>query len=669
MDDIAELATLASLRSNPVAETSNIDVEASGDKISDFIVAAQHGDLASLKSLVADGANVNQLGEDGSTALHWAAFNNYFEICVLLLENGADVNARGGYQSATPLMWASRNGFVYIARLLLQHGATYNEVDEQGFNPLHLAVHSSNVLLVIYYVHEYASYGLDALDKTLRRTPLVWAACQGDHMTVDMLVKAGANVHSADSEGMTPLHWATVSKSLDCLEILLKAGADPTVVNSRNSSCFDIAKETEGEHVLKQALARSGRLPSGAVKVHKFTDRQAELITYFLPFVVAKLAMLAVSYTRWFVSIPILLLLLYCSRQVLKRFVLYNKWPGHLAFLQSTIMSGIFCGLTFWVIVQFITDILPMSYESHSLTALAFLGFAGFGLACYFTALFMDPGIVKTGSEAEICTTINELLDSGEYDTLNFSYATFVRIPARAHYDKIIGDVVARYDHYCPWLYNAVGLRNHRLFVAFLTSISLAITALGVIVVSTIRSQPTTITQTFGMVPQTTALYTLCLPIFLWIEALTFSQWLQIARASTTFDIVQTKKDKETFSSLPADHPLAKLRAQTETHHVTQPAHTHKRSPLAVCAAVLGLQQIKLTFKSIFGKDRHPYDHGVKTNCSDFWLGGGPLFNPDARLGTINGQLVDYYSLNQLRFSKPATVANRRADNALRRLA
>lgn len=670
MDDIAELATLASLRSNPIAETNHVEVQALGDKISDLIEAAQHGDLASMKSLVADGTSVNQLAEDGTTALHWAASNNFYEICVFLLEKGADVNARGGFQSATPLMWASRNGFVYIARLLLQHGAVYNEVDEQGFNPLHLAVHSSNVLLVIYYVHEYASYGLDTVDTKLRRTPLIWAACQGDHMTVDVLVKAGADVHSADAEGMTPLHWATVAKSLDCLHILLKAGADPTALNSRNSSCFDIAKEIDGERVLKQALARSGRLPSGAVKIHKFTDREAELITFFLPFVMAKLAMLAVSYLSWFWSVPLLVLLLFISRLVLKRFVLYNKWPGHLAFLQSTIMSGIFCGLTFWVLVQFITDVLPLSYGSHNVASMLFLALAFTGLTCYFAALFMDPGIIKTGSEADISNTINKLLDSGEYDTLNFCYATFVRIPARAHYDKIIGDVVARYDHYCPWLYNAVGLRNHRLFVAFLTLISLAITTLSIVVVWVIRSQPTTVMQTFSKHPQTTALYMLCAPIFVWIEILTFMQWLHVARASTTYDIAQGKKGKESFSSLPADHPLAKLRARNETPAVTQPSdnHNHKHNPLAMCAAVLGLQQIKVTFRTLFGKDPRPYDHGLKANCSDFWFGGGPLFNPDARLGTLNGQLVDYFSLNQLKFTKPATLANRRADNALRRL-
>lgn len=679
MDDTAELATLASLRSNPVAATNHVDVEVSmslddrGPALTDLHLAAQRGDVSSLERLVKiEKTSVNERAADGTTALHWAAFHNHYEACLFLIDNGADINARGGFKSATPLMWACRNGFVYIARLLLQRGAVYNETDEQGFSPLHLAVHSSNVLLVIYFVHEYASFGVDPVDLDLRRIPLIWAACQGDHMTLDVLVKAGANVHAADAEGMTPLHWATVSKSLDCLQILLRAGADPFVRNTRESTCFDIAREVDGENVLQQALRCTGRLASGTLRPRRFSERETELITFFLPFVVAKVDMVAVSYLYWWASIPIIVGSVYASRVILKRYVLYNKWPGRLAMLQSTLMAGIFCGLTFWVLVQFFVDLVPMTSSAHPLLTVLFIGFALTGLGCYGTALFMDPGLIKTGSEAEVCGTINELLDSGEYDTLNFCYATFVRIPARAHYDKIIGDVVAKYDHYCPWLYNSVGLRNHRLFVAFLTAISTAISVLAVLVVLTIREQPMPMGRVLSQVPETTALYIVCTPIFLWIQALMFTQWAQVARASTTYDIAQQKQASETFSSLPADHPRARGRTpapvsplddENSSHH----HHRHK-SPLKVCAALLGLSQIKMTFQAVFGKERHPYDHGLKQNCNDFWCSGGSMFHPDPRQGSLGGRTVDYFALSQPTYSLPATVALSRADKALRQL-
>lgn len=50
----------------------------------------------------------NETDGQGITALHWAAINNHVLACKLLLEKGADVDARGGDLNATPLQWAAR---------------------------------------------------------------------------------------------------------------------------------------------------------------------------------------------------------------------------------------------------------------------------------------------------------------------------------------------------------------------------------------------------------------------------------------------------------------------------------------------------------------------------------------------------------------------------------
>ena len=41
--------------------------------------------------------------------------------------------------------------------------------------------------------------------------------------------------------------------------------------------------------------------------------------------------------------------------------------------------------------------------------------------------------------------------------------------PLRSKHDRFSNRCVARYDHYCPWVYNVVGLKNHRMFVIYLT--------------------------------------------------------------------------------------------------------------------------------------------------------------------------------------------------------
>jgi len=74
-------------------------------------LAAQSGDLSGLHALLPEGVDegvANETDGQGITALHWAAINNNYQVCKLLLERGANVDAVGGDLSATPLHWAAR---------------------------------------------------------------------------------------------------------------------------------------------------------------------------------------------------------------------------------------------------------------------------------------------------------------------------------------------------------------------------------------------------------------------------------------------------------------------------------------------------------------------------------------------------------------------------------
>jgi hypothetical protein len=48
--------------------------------------------------------------------------------------------------------------------------------------------------------------------------------------------------------------------------------------------------------------------------------------------------------------------------------------------------------------------------------------------------------------------------------------------PPRAHHCRDLNVCVLKMDHYCPWVYNAVGLRNHKMFILFLFYASTAMT-------------------------------------------------------------------------------------------------------------------------------------------------------------------------------------------------
>ena len=67
--------------------------------------AIQHGELARVRLLLDDGADIGALSFTGRSVLHEAALYGHFEIARLLIERGAEINARNP-RGETPLFYA-----------------------------------------------------------------------------------------------------------------------------------------------------------------------------------------------------------------------------------------------------------------------------------------------------------------------------------------------------------------------------------------------------------------------------------------------------------------------------------------------------------------------------------------------------------------------------------
>ena len=101
--------------------------------------AAMRGDGATVRALVATGADVNVSQGDGMTALHWAANRGDSSLAVVLLRAKARLTATtriGGY---TPLHVASQSGATGVVRALLAAKADARATTTDGATPLHLA--------------------------------------------------------------------------------------------------------------------------------------------------------------------------------------------------------------------------------------------------------------------------------------------------------------------------------------------------------------------------------------------------------------------------------------------------------------------------------------------------------------------------------------------------
>ena len=115
----------------------------------DVFEAASFGDLERLAALLdAEPSLAGALSADGFTALHFAAFFAQPEAAALLLARGSTAGAHGtGWMTGTPLHSAATSGSVAVARLLLDAGADPNARQSHGWTPLHSAAQNGNAAL------------------------------------------------------------------------------------------------------------------------------------------------------------------------------------------------------------------------------------------------------------------------------------------------------------------------------------------------------------------------------------------------------------------------------------------------------------------------------------------------------------------------------------------
>ena len=211
----------ASFPAGPVAPSAVAVRPAPDSPVAD---AAMRGDAAAVRSLVAQGKDVNQAQGDGMTALHWAARNGDASLAEFLLGAGGDVDAGTRIGAYTPLHLAAQAGAGEVAELLLAAGA------DPGA----------------------------ATGGTGGARPLHFAARAGDERAVAALLAAGADPNAAETAwGQTPLIFAASAGRTASVRALLAAGADPAVA----TKVIDVADRAVSDRI--ERAERNKRLKAG----------------------------------------------------------------------------------------------------------------------------------------------------------------------------------------------------------------------------------------------------------------------------------------------------------------------------------------------------------------------------------------------------------------------
>jgi ankyrin repeat protein len=166
--------------------TLNVYSATPANQLIDAIISGEHNEL---RSLIAQGIDINSKNQAGRTALMVGTFYGNKVMVKSLLASGADVNLKDN-NNRTALIDAAAFGFDEIVRLLMTMGADLNAKTKSG------------------------------------KTALTGAIAGDYQVIVKMLIERKVDVNLADNLGNKPLDIAKRMKRKKISKLLKKAGAE-----------------------------------------------------------------------------------------------------------------------------------------------------------------------------------------------------------------------------------------------------------------------------------------------------------------------------------------------------------------------------------------------------------------------------------------------------------
>lgn len=220
-----------------------------------LIIAVGNSYIDTAKILIENGANINAVDIEGWSALSYAVNNGDIEIAKLLLENKAKIKDELLIAIKSPIVESSIN----IMKLLIDNKANINYTDENGFNPLNIAIKSGDMELTKFLITNGANVNSLMQDGV---SLIGYAIAQNNMDLLQMLIENGANVNytNGDSWANTPLQTASRLGLDNVVRILLTRNADINAVDMNGNTALHTAALNSQLSIVKLLLEKNTNL-------------------------------------------------------------------------------------------------------------------------------------------------------------------------------------------------------------------------------------------------------------------------------------------------------------------------------------------------------------------------------------------------------------------------
>jgi ankyrin repeat protein/mono/diheme cytochrome c family protein len=223
-------------------------------KVAALIASVRAGNRNEIERQISPEA-VQGKDDGGSTPLHHAAGYGPLANLELLIDKGADVNAKNR-RASTPLHWAIHDQAK--VQLLLSKGANVNSKQAQGRTPLFLAAMLGDGVATIRWL--LVSGADPNIASANGQTPLMMAASRGNVEAMRLLIEKGAEVNHKDGAGETALMLAATSGNADAVRFLIEKEADVKVRSKRNETALGFAATSGVQSSVELLLANGAEV-------------------------------------------------------------------------------------------------------------------------------------------------------------------------------------------------------------------------------------------------------------------------------------------------------------------------------------------------------------------------------------------------------------------------